>query len=566
VQPHFDTWDLAPVSVSARSRLHAIQPIGIGTPLVESLSGYVIRLAASHAVRVSDLIEHELRADIRYFHAPAGIPSAVNGVGESAEHWVSTVEKFTLVDNLRLLTLLPFTSVFHTPHLMRGERAWCPRCYEASKQKGQAVYEQLLWCLQPVEVCPVHEIRLATSCPACHRNLRPVCAVSRPGVCSRCRQWLGASRPSPEPAPATDYEIWVAQQIGNLLAIAPQAEAVGRDNIRKLLTGYVELFSEGNRIAVAEAAGCTRSSFYNWCNGATTARIDLLLRMCYALKIPLTSLLPGTTAEVSGSAEAVVRTRRAASPQRTADRIRAALVAATKEDPPPSIGEVARRLGYSTPTRLYVAGSDLCKTIVRNFNKSSRNHWWRRRHNKAPDDAVIRKALEQSLCLELPVPVHRIARSLGFATEYPLTGRFPDLCRAIKMKRATTQTTRRHALESALRKALKEDPTPTLGQVATRLGYKSRCTLRAWEPRLCAQLIARRRQFAKQSKKALRMRLNAALNEDPPPSLQEVHERLGITNAISYGNFRDIHCAIAARHREFKKQLRNKGPTGVQIK
>lgn len=84
MQPAFDSWDLAPVAIPARSRLHSIEPIGVGTPFVESLTGYMIRLAASHAVRVSDLVEHELRASIPYFHAPAGIPNAINGISEGA--------------------------------------------------------------------------------------------------------------------------------------------------------------------------------------------------------------------------------------------------------------------------------------------------------------------------------------------------------------------------------------------------------------------------------------------------------------------------------------------------
>ena len=91
MQANFDSWDLVPVSIPARSRLHSIEPIGIGTPFVESLTGYMIRLAASHAVRVSDLIEYELRSSIPYFHAPAGLPNAINGVNENARSWVSAL-------------------------------------------------------------------------------------------------------------------------------------------------------------------------------------------------------------------------------------------------------------------------------------------------------------------------------------------------------------------------------------------------------------------------------------------------------------------------------------------
>jgi hypothetical protein len=48
--PAFEAWDQAAAPVTARSRLYALMPIGIGTSLVESLIGYVVRLAEAHAV------------------------------------------------------------------------------------------------------------------------------------------------------------------------------------------------------------------------------------------------------------------------------------------------------------------------------------------------------------------------------------------------------------------------------------------------------------------------------------------------------------------------------------
>src|SRR5579863_6272453 len=131
MQAHFDSWDLMPASIPARSRLHSIEPIGVGTPFIESLTGYIIRLAASHAVRISDLIEHELRTSIAYFHCPAAIPNTINGVNDSARNWVSALERFTLRDNLQLLTLLPFAPFLNTSFLVREARAWCPQCYES---------------------------------------------------------------------------------------------------------------------------------------------------------------------------------------------------------------------------------------------------------------------------------------------------------------------------------------------------------------------------------------------------------------------------------------------------
>ena len=92
----FDSWDCTPPVLPPRSWLYALAPIGIGTPFVESLSGYVARLAEAHAVSVGDLVGRELspsvstplisfgrsmrqsRADSHGFHARA---HAINGFG-----------------------------------------------------------------------------------------------------------------------------------------------------------------------------------------------------------------------------------------------------------------------------------------------------------------------------------------------------------------------------------------------------------------------------------------------------------------------------------------------------
>lgn len=58
--PLFDSWDWSLVTVPPRSRLYSLEPLGIGTPYVESLTGYVSRLADAHAVSIGNLVGREL--------------------------------------------------------------------------------------------------------------------------------------------------------------------------------------------------------------------------------------------------------------------------------------------------------------------------------------------------------------------------------------------------------------------------------------------------------------------------------------------------------------------------
>ena len=52
----YEGWDLTETDIPRRSRLFSVAPIGVGTAGVESLTGYVARLAEAHAVTTSTLV------------------------------------------------------------------------------------------------------------------------------------------------------------------------------------------------------------------------------------------------------------------------------------------------------------------------------------------------------------------------------------------------------------------------------------------------------------------------------------------------------------------------------
>src|SRR5262249_59893394 len=56
----FEAWAPTREIPPPHSRLYSLEPIGIGTPEVESLSSYLNRLAQAHCVTVTMLIAHEL--------------------------------------------------------------------------------------------------------------------------------------------------------------------------------------------------------------------------------------------------------------------------------------------------------------------------------------------------------------------------------------------------------------------------------------------------------------------------------------------------------------------------
>jgi AraC-like DNA-binding protein len=564
--PVFEAWNLDDKPIPARSRLYSLAPIGIGTAFVESLSGYLSRLAGAHAVSAGSLVAKEISGSLKPGKIHVGLVSyAINGVGVGAKQWVQVLETLTLRSDLRYLTLLPFERLFPKPFLFRRARAWCPACYDQMASQGEPIYEPLLWCLKLVEVCPRHRQPLTTTCPRCLRYLRPLSAVSRLGCCPRCDLWLGQAshrtdHPPSEAVP-TEYQLWLADAVGDLLANAPQIEPERlRDHVRGALSAYTHKFAEGNRTAVAEMAGCRRNAFYTWFRGDKTPRIDSLLRTWYQLQLPVRSLLetpsPELPPEARGQKSLEILTSREVAPKRSRDQIRAALEEALHEQPPPSLTQVARRLGYASTSRLRKANGDLCQRIILNHRASGQSHWWMRRGAKPICElSHVKKVLEDYLASDKPIPtLDRIAASLGYAVDQSLWQKFPELCLALSARIAQQKRARVAAIEPALEQALQETPPPSLLEAAKRLGFSASCVLKFHAPGLYAKLKKHRQAYHQKCRAELRDRLEAALVENPPPSLKSVYSRLGVTESIVNTSFPELRRASGLRHLQHQRE------------
>lgn len=178
--------------------LYGLEPIGIGTPLVESLSSYIARLAAAHMLPVSALFRdviaihwpndsHNLEKQI----GPQAIIKKMNGMGVEASNLVGIVEQLTGRTNLAALTMIPFSKVISPYKLMSPESFWCPYCLEEQKTGGTPAYFPLLWSLIHLKRCTVHRCPLISVCPHCHEVSPVIASRTVVGFCPRCHNWLG---------------------------------------------------------------------------------------------------------------------------------------------------------------------------------------------------------------------------------------------------------------------------------------------------------------------------------------------------------------------------------------
>ena len=53
-------WEETAVVLPSHSRLYHLEPIGVGSPFVESLTSYIARLAEAHSVSIRALIADEI--------------------------------------------------------------------------------------------------------------------------------------------------------------------------------------------------------------------------------------------------------------------------------------------------------------------------------------------------------------------------------------------------------------------------------------------------------------------------------------------------------------------------
>ena len=520
VQPLFDSWTLSRSPLPRRSLLYSLEPIGVGTAFVESMSGYIARLAEAHSVSVGDLVGllsdvPNLKGELLPAAAKAGrrgghgfrvCSYTVNGVTDRAITWVHALEAATSRHDLQYLTLVPFRRAL-PDHLFHRYRAWCPLCYEHWRLNGQTVYEPLLWAIKTSSHCTVHQRPLRHDCPHCGRLLNPLGVFAQPGYCERCGGWLGVSHAGGDQAsPVEENQTWTCKQIGGLLALLPLIDAKAtRESFRRNLNVYLSELASGNVLAFAEYVRCPHSMVHTWLTGAALPRLENLLRIARSLNVSISSLYAPagpTSTNIAAAKQAVaVGGKRIVSPSRHACEIRRVLLAALDEDVPLRVTEIARKLSYTTTYSLYEADRKLCYKITARYRQSGGD----RRCNGSGTPEACEVHAKQ--------------------------GRLERMCRV-------------------LRNALHEDPPPTLTDLSHRLGYSHSAFLRRHEPTACDQLLARHRAFLAKRKADLEKQATSALGEIPVPSLRAICRRLGITVPFMNKHFNGVARMIVERHRQ----------------
>ncbi|BBD60836.1 TetR family transcriptional regulator [Nostoc sp. HK-01] len=438
-----ELWDLEKPVISPRSRLFSLEPIGLGTPYVESLTSYIVRLAETHGTTISKLVISEIVPILRpentsyntNFYNFSSIGSstargALNGTGLMAINLIQALQKLTLRSDLCFLTMLPWAEVIGSQKgLSRHIKAWCPICYEEWHEKGQVIYEPLMWTLDVVKACPHHHQRLQTQCPHCHKQLLPLEEKTRLGYCSKCRGWLGSCLETKQ-EPSQDelnWQLWVADSIGEVIATAPSLEYfLNQEDLQMTIRRYVsQIF--GSCKDFAALIGKSDTIVYEWVWGDKIPQLITSVQISHVLGISLLDFLMGEIVCVNRAW--IAKQRQSQKLQKLYlphtqnfdwEPFRQALITALEEYPPLRMTEVIKRFGFIPTTSFYTRFPELTKALKERYLD----------YQKAEREQIKSDLIDILLADEYPPPsLEDVARRVG--SEYKMNKYFPDLCRKI---------------------------------------------------------------------------------------------------------------------------------------
>jgi len=384
-----------------------------------------------------------------------------------------------------------------------------------------------------------------------------------PGKCGACNGWLGVlSRQAHNELEgandeSTEYKIFIANEVGRLIAVSLEIKNEFNKEISKTaISRFVERCFDGNTRALTRYLGLSRSA-----DASITAKrrrfvgLSLLLKLAFVSQTPLRDLL--THEDALAKFSPMISTASRTSPLLAAKKefVLSALAAAVHETPQPSLEELGVRLGI-TSSRLRQHSASTCKLITRNYRMSESGRmvlaWQRGRLRSTSDiEAVFETALKED-----PAPtLDQVAQSLGYRNRFALKYRVPELCRALLEKQPKPHEARKHFVESELRKSLKSDPPEDLLTVARRLGYKLTHELGLRHQELCRKIRSRYEAHKKaQFLSEMRGQLNEVLSESPPPTLKVTMRKLDVSDKSLRKYFPEKRRAIAARYLTYRRE------------
>lgn len=509
--------DLEMPELPARSILYNLPPVGVGTADVESLTGYISRLAQEHYLSPVVLLKNsvrnasELPIGIQNDSISSIVAGSLNGFGDGTKRIVEILQNATFRTDISATCLLSLKGKISNYKLLKKELAWCSVCYHEQRTKGKVVYDKLAWTLKDVDSCVIHRVPLLTKCPHCSEKLKVLSGKSRPGFCSKCLSWLGISGAALEEINRFRGH---AEEIMELHRATSAGEFLERNSLFciseeeiqtvfiKNLTELIEIFTFGNINDFAYRTGVWHVAIRRLLKGEVLPTIEMLFAICFPLEVKPIELFEKNNRRSKDKSNEVNSFEKPV----TKSEMEKYLKNILSEVTPVSASEVERRTDW-TIERIKRNFPDEYKLVVEKYAGNVL------KKNSALSDVEIESILIESLKGNPPLPLQTVFKRIGCRnTGYRYYQRFPELCKKItsRYEKANNKNFDIEKAEKMLKAALQEYPPPSFSQVAKRLNCK-RGTLDRRLPELSKLLHEKYKSYLTESQRLNRQELYSSV-------------------------------------------------------
>ncbi|WP_342716285.1 TniQ family protein [Bacillus paramycoides] len=352
--------------------------MGVGSPYIECLTSYLIRLSEVHKVYPSSLLSYIVapildkeffinsvkRGGNRFYDGAR----TINTFEKNAVDMVTVLEDLTGVKHLDQLTLMGLKDVIPSRYLLKNHLSWCPSCYEEQMNNEESYYNPLLWHLEVVKVCLKHKCRLEIYCPSCNKNLPILHRKSQNGYCVYCNTWLGIEKDSDPDLYNLDNNPKITLMAEQFIEYKEKISVLGnRQQIIRNLNYLVETYERGNLQRFAKNLNLAKTTLWDWCKGKVLPPLPRVLEICSLFDI---SPVYFYTQDISINKNLIILNvesllRNQDTREIRFDRNRALSILgeyANNSERIISMTELAKLIGYPKRT-LYEHFPDLCKII-----------------------------------------------------------------------------------------------------------------------------------------------------------------------------------------------------------
>ncbi len=269
-----------------RSICFHLEPSGAGTPKLESLRSYAVRLSDKHNLSTTRLLSELVPPLKRQDDLAKLVPSWYS----MKKALSAGLNELTMRTDLDKLTMLPWENVIASEGLYYRTMRWCPHCVREDRRKG--THEHLLWNIGCVKACPYHRAELREVCPAC--GSKPARDTTR-NVQARCHVCPGDLCQPLDSLP-TEKELYVAANMGRLIVDAYQGRSAHPDRLKEVWDRLVFPLFE-TKVEAARHLGLTEALIYQT---GYTQRLKLKhwAQMSWMLRVSLSDLLLKDIAQI----------------------------------------------------------------------------------------------------------------------------------------------------------------------------------------------------------------------------------------------------------------------------